>query len=378
MTKEFDPLNIGEMLREERREREHEKKTSAPFVEPEEPAPPELAEEQTETEAEVKRIRKKIRRSAVERVVGSASPETKKRLLEQAEELFDDQAFKDLEGQEREKTPEELQIISFANEATNELRRRYGLDDFDIPEKNIHIVKEDDWDRKKIVAFYSTEGQAVAMKETDVKMSFLRRVIHEMIHFKSYNAWQAAADIPPRAERYRVGLAMRGIKRKMAYFWNLNEAVTEELTKRVFKSMADNPFFKKEAEATKKAIGRRTRIALEGGAVIPADDITYMGAEAGVAGRAKNFFGGRKIVRAFTYSRERGILNLLIDKLFEENKDKFKDREEVFEIFAKGAMTGNIMGLGRLIEKTFGKGTLRMLGELGNDIESQEEFVDSL
>jgi hypothetical protein len=68
----------------------------------------------------------------------------------------------------------------------------------------------------------------------------------------------------------------------------------------------------------------------------------------------------------------------LIDKILERNSEKFQDREEIFEIFAKGMMTGNILPVGRLIERTFGNGTLRRIGELDQDIQAQKEFVNSL
>jgi len=44
----------------------------------------------------------------------------------------------------------------------------------------------------------------------------------------------------------------------------------------------------------------------------------------------------------------------------------------------KGMMTGDILPVGRLVDKTFSKGTLRKIGELDSDIKMQEEFVDSL
>lgn len=68
----------------------------------------------------------------------------------------------------------------------------------------------------------------------------------------------------------------------------------------------------------------------------------------------------------------------MIDKILERNSEKFQDREEIFEVFAKGMMTGNILPVGRLIEKTFGNGTLRRIGELDQDIKAQEDFVSSL
>lgn len=381
MRGEFDPLKIGEVLREERKEHEHEKRGAIPFAEPEEPAPAEIAEEQTEAEAEAKRIRKKIRRSSVERVVGGISPKGKENILAQAEEIFDEQSFKELEGKERKKTREETQIISLANAATDELRRRYGLPDFDIPEKNFHIIKKRAWRNKRTTSFYSPKQQAVAIREREQKVLLLRTILHEMIHFKSHNAWQVVAGEKLSVGKYRVGLSMVNIKEEAEYFANLNEAITEELTKRLFKTVSDGPLFKEEMEGTIKELGGREQVALANGAIVPADDIVYAGDAIGgsVKDRVKNFFRGRRtIALAFPYRRERAVLNLLVDKLFERNKDKFKDREEIFEIFAKGAMTGNIMALGRLIEKTFGKGTLRRLGELGNDIDEQEEFVEFL
>ena len=89
--------------------------------------------------------------------------------------------------------------------------------------------------------------------------------------------------------------------------------------------------------------------------------------------------GGEELtIQCLTYKSERRILNTLIDKILEKNPDKFQDKEEVFEVFAKGMITGNILPVGRLVERTFGKGTLRKIGELDQDLRAQEEFVNSL
>ncbi len=72
------------------------------------------------------------------------------------------------------------------------------------------------------------------------------------------------------------------------------------------------------------------------------------------------------------------MLHILVGKLFERNLEQFTNQDEVFEEFAKGMMTGNILPVGRLIERTFGKGTFRKIGELDEDIQAQIEFVDSL
>src|SRR6266478_1125160 len=85
--------------------------------------------------------------SSFERVVGSVSDAEKENIRREFDDQFNDQAFESLVGKEREKTPEELRIIALANEITNKLRKEYGLDDFDVPAQNIHIIKEDEWPR---------------------------------------------------------------------------------------------------------------------------------------------------------------------------------------------------------------------------------------
>jgi hypothetical protein len=67
----------------------------------------------------------------------------------------------------------------------------------------------------------------------------------------------------------------------------------------------------------------------------------------------------------------------LIQKLFRRNS-QFKDASEIYDLFRRGMMTGDILPLGRLIDRTFGKGTLRRIGELDSDIDAQEKFIKSL
>ena len=84
------------------------------------------------------------------------------------------------------------------------------------------------------------------------------------------------------------------------------------------------------------------------------------------------------MTQRFTYRKERDMLNTLIGKIFERNKDKFQDKEGIFDVFEKSMMTGNMLLLGRLIENTFGPNTLRRIGELDKDMEVQESFINSL
>lgn len=324
--------------------------------------------------------------SSFERVVGNISETEKEQILRDKGERFDDQTFEDLKGKEREKTPEELEIISLANQITNEIRQRYGLENFDIPPENIHVITEEAWPREKSAAFFNSMLQGVAMREKLSNTAFAKTVFHEMLHFKSYNAAQITSGENPELDEYRLGLTVRTRDGKKMYFVNLNEAITEEMTKRFARKLLDNPLFSDEIGQTKDVMKKHPQAITASGEPLFDEDTFYAEVQGNKSWResADRLFGklfGSNVkisTESFTYKQERKVLNKLIDKTLERNPDKFQDREEVFEIFAKGMMTGNILPIGKLIEKTFGSGTLRQIGELDQNMRAQEEFVNSL
>lgn len=323
--------------------------------------------------------------SSFERVVGNISEDKKEQILHDKGERFNDQVFSELKGKERKKTSEELQIISLVNNETNKIRKGYGLKDFNISPSNIHVISEEAWSKEGGSAFYNSMFQAVAVREQPANIVFMKKIFHEMIHFKSYNALQVKTGENSELDEYRVGLTVHTRDGEKIYFVNLNEAITEEMTKRFVGKFFDNSFFKKEVQQTKDIIASYPRAIDSSGKSLFDSDTFYaqifdkkfwgdaVGRLFGAQERPKKI-----ITESFGYKLERKILNKLIDKIFERNLDKFQEREDVFEVFAKGLMTGNILSVGRLIEKTFGKGTLRHIGELDQDIKEQERFVNSL
>lgn len=314
--------------------------------------------------------------SSIERIFGkNLTEENKSEIQKSYENTFRNQNFEDLKDIEVEKTPEQVEIISLANKVTNEIRNQYRLSDFNIPLENIHIIKADKW-QSKGEAFFVANNQAIAAKETSIRTQFAKRVIHEMIHFKSYGAAHVR-EKDRVLDDYRCGLTVHAREDGELYLGNLNEAVTEELTKRALLKEIGNDLFQKEVEETeriKKQYPNSTDT--EGGPLFTED--TY---EAHIVGtKGENVIIGTE---NFTYSEERDLLRTLIEKIYAHNaelaeKRTFKDKEDIFQMFTKAAMTGNILLLGRVIESMFGKGTLRKIGELDSDLEKQKEFVKSL
>jgi hypothetical protein len=323
--------------------------------------------------------------SSFERVVGNVSATEKEKIKREFDDQFDDQAFESLIGKEREKTPEELRIIALANEATNKVRREHGLDDFVVPAQNIHIIKDEEWPKhRKESAIYISTLQGVVLREQDANLVSLEKILHEMVHFKSHNAAQVTKSEEPELMEYRGGLRVNTRDGKTGYFRTLNEAVTEELTIELMSKVLHDPLFEKEIKQTEDLGNRYPDAATADGKPLFDDDTYYarLADRTTLKDRVGRLVGQERSrtisVAHFTYQRERNILSELIDKLFERNAQKFHNPDEVAALFTGGLMTGNILPIGRLIDGTFGKRTLRKIGELDSDIDAQEKFVNSL
>ncbi|MFZ1626674.1 MAG: hypothetical protein WAT81_02605 [Candidatus Moraniibacteriota bacterium] len=155
---------------------------------------------------------------------------SKKTILDDETAIFRDQDIPGFESVEQPKSPEQIAILELVNTETNEVLKRYGLESFDIPPKNYHVIKESEW-KSKGVAFYRPNLQFVAMVEQPANIVFMTKAFHETLHFKSYNALQITIGDTKEQKDYRIGLAVTSRDGKREFFRHLNEAVTEELTR---------------------------------------------------------------------------------------------------------------------------------------------------
>src|SRR6266853_3823781 len=215
--------------------------------------------------------------SSFERVVGSVSDAEKENIRREFDDQFNDQTFEALVKKEREKTSGELRIIALANEITNGLRKEYGLDDFDVPAQNIHIIKGDEWPkrREKEDAIYISSMQAELSREHEANLVSMNRILHEMVHFKSYTSAQVTKEEDPELLEYRGGLQVNTRDGKKAYFRNLNEAVTEEITIELMSKVLHDRLFEKEVRQTEDLGTRYPDAVTAGGKRLFGDDTHY-------------------------------------------------------------------------------------------------------
>lgn len=315
------------------------------------------------------------KQSSVDRVVNERHLENE--ALKHHRKLFDDQKIDFLKPEmEREKTPAEKEIIRLVNEFLNKIRQQCGLQNFEVSENNVHIIKNDRWKAliqkvmpelqgSDVQGFFQGTNEAAILKEQQSILRFADALCHEITHFHSYGSLQLvrlSSEMDKHEKNfssadYRRGLGINNrliqeqdAQKSKLYFALLNEAVTEELTVRFLEQNKNNPIFQdgfsKIAEGPKMAY-----VANESTSDSP-----------------------KFIVGPFHFE-ERESLRTLIKKLEQQNTEI--NQTEIFDLFVKAYFTGNILPLSRLIEKSFGKGTFRKIGEIA-DYKEFDKFIKSL
>lgn len=304
---------------------------------------------------------------SIDRFVGGTKKDQKE-VKKQMDRRFREQDYDALKPLEREKTEFEKEAIRIVNEATDALRERYGLSAYEVPEKNIHIIRDTPESRKEL-GQESAHGKFSEMKQTIVsmeqgtRMGTLHGLFHEMVHFKSYASIDVYPDEKAIAGR-RMGLAARDSERNRHDFVPLNEAVTEELTKRFIRGQEEAHAADADVKNLRTARARYPEEVVEDAYSVTVQGRTEKG-------------GTRLAFTGFGYKEERKALNLLIGKLKERNPEKFRDDEECFDMFAGAMLNGHLLELARAIEGSFGKGKFRELGECKTG-EEMLKFVESL
>ncbi len=317
-------------------------------------------------------------------IVGDASSKMKEGAKKLIIERFGENHCKDMpeslkgiiESFEIPKKPSEIETIKISNEITNNLLKEFGLPQFDIPERNIHILPEAAYKRM----FYNEYGAAtfdnpqMILVNNDKEVHSMARsseIFHEMVHLKGY----LALELDKKSlSGYRSGLIIYPTRLKIAnnknakYMTGLNEAIVTEIEKRyspqIFKK---NKYLKKEYDFQKseKIENLKKRNAEDYG--VDPEDIEAID--------EKN-----KLIYFYAYPEQRQVLHFIANSIHKENKEKFKSEEEVMKKFFRAHFTGNVLDIARLIENSFGKGSFRILGEMthGDEGASAERVMNYL
>ena len=311
------------------------------------------------------------RESHISKIVG-VDQEAEKDLLEFFKEEFES----DKKSKFEKKHPKELdELIPNINNYLKSFLEEYGVETIELPAKNIHIIDREkltpeiikQLNLEKTAGRFLQENGHILMNleyEEGNKLPFLQTMIHEMIHLNSYHSFQKAREnekewsmclvdsladekdkdlfIRPR----RSGLSIYSEDGSMI-FKDLDEALITELTIRFDnKYFSQIPEISEEYEKRQKAIEKRIQETGENPEKFR--DIAFI--KSGEKNGSYYFE-----VERYSYEEERKKLYDLINDLYEKNRSDYSSKEEIFALFVEAAMKGNLLPLGRLLKKTYGK-----------------------
>lgn len=179
-------------------------------------------------------------------------------------------------------------------------------------------------------------------------------LVHETLHAQAFSDIEAASF--GASLQQRVGIRIIRPNRGTTHFKNLDEAVITTLTIRFLNQYGNMiPVLADELqrrtqfiEALPEGVRERARRDIARIVQTPPDS------GAGI---------WRTEVIPYSYPKEREKLNSLIAELLDKNANDFADAEEVFQVFVQAVFTGRLLTLARLVEKTYGRGSFRRLGE---------------
>lgn len=239
------------------------------------------------------------------------------------------------EGAERmdgelEKTEEMRQFIKLAGGYLNEELRSLGLDEFDFDMRRIHTLPPEEFNKKfsdaEANGMYVEHADGIYVKTGPSRLQCYKSVFHEMVHQASFRS--VYADNEERlTHSMRVGYAnIHPVEDDHEHFRGLNEAVVDRIVRDVMGKHEDElraAFHITEEEAQ--------------------EPVEY-------------------------YAEEMDVLDAVMNGIAKKNGE---DPDAVWARFKRGEFGGEMMHL-REVEKTFGKGALRVLAAMGSGTKGDE------
>jgi hypothetical protein len=300
-------------------------------------------------------------------IVGDVQEEYKNRVKELLEKRFlaqDELLFegKKITDYEIIKTPEQISIINFINQETNRLMIESNAEPFDVPIENIHILSSSaikEITDSKFPA-YIPNKQAIIIPDSYVSslLKFSCVIFHEILHMKGKQVWEVYEKNDDKCyifREYRSGVVTHSIIKKdkdnleHSHFKGLNEAIVSTQTMLSFPSLLELPENFEERERYYSEDEENKRKKIFEGHGISEDEIFFMDSN------GNPIFGAG-------YPNVRRVLDFVCDEIRKEFPNDYSDMESVFKEFLRAHFTGNLLDIARLVEKTFGKGSFRILG----------------
>jgi len=272
---------------------------------------------------------------------------------------------------ERPKTIEEEIIAHWIIENLPKFLEAYGLEAPKlISYSDIRMIDSKKSDHKEISnliemggggAYIPGTNRVYALSGPENLLRSAHIIAHELVHAHSFSSVETELDESGKniyTHQRRFGLIIVNKDEEFSnFFMFLNEAITEELTRKFAEKyfpgffLISEEFKKIQEKVTLQGILRNT----------PMEQLI------------DEEFSDQKF---YCYPNERGILAFLINDIFNFNQGRFTTHDDVFKLFTRAMLHGELLPLARVIEKTYGKGNFRKIAELTR--ERQPDFINEV
>lgn len=364
-----------------------------PILEPEIPKKEEEQEKLPE-----QKIEKKERESVINVVAGHEEYKgEKENWLKFYKKYFEREQKKIPE--EWEKSPAAKELINFLGNAVPEFASQYGAEPIRVSEDKVHLVPENAMkgDGKTLAGLYDQKSQEILIRfdkpGAEPYLGIAKTTVHEMLHFNSFQSLGPDKEFGYEIDMSRrLGLAIKTRKGE-GYFDKLSEAVIDKLTDRFIEWTVEGgkgptelqedarnylesiaqfkrgiEKLKSEKEESQERMAKVLGVGKEAAAKLVSEQIAELEEQVHhVDHWALKSESGEEnlltLVRIAGYRKERDFLDKTVKEIYEKNKDEFESEEEIFNLFARATMSGRLLPLARVIEKTYGKGAFRKLGK---------------
>ena len=149
------------------------------------------------------------------------------------------------------------------------------------------------------------------------------------------------------------------------HFRGLDEAIVASEERKYVKEMLNLPMFEKEREWLGSEEARKIREKIAVARNIPPDEIYWLGEN-------------KKSHIEVGYYRQRKVLDYALAEIQKEFPEKYGSAEEVSGEFLRAFFAGSLSATANLVEKTFGKGSFRVLGMMSDDKNSAINTLETL
>lgn len=286
---------------------------------------------------------------------------------------FADKLFK----QEQRKSEIDERSIEIANQVTNEALAELGLDQFDVPSKNIYFfdpgVVDDAELQRHMRSYFDHHSVAVTisshqsilldLEEIQNPLARASVLLHEIIHLKA--AYTTRMHFQQGLDLAQMGLQrqVRINKKRRFVGEGLNEAIVAEIERRLLPKLleaheglwgtAEQVYDSYEALARRESIAKRFHV--------PYDEVVYAGDNGDFA--------------LLGYPDQRNVLWYVVNKIADTKK---VSSEEIWPLFLQTQFTGDVEKLEKFVDESFSVGAYRVLEKMAVEPSSARRTLDLL